>query len=109
MRVAPGVVSRQPDHAQQLGDAGAAFSLVAHAVQDQRFFEDLADGHARVQRGEWVLEHHLHAPAQRPQGCAGGLGDILSIEMNAAGSRLDQPQRQPGGGGFAAAGLADQR
>ena len=37
-----------------------------NAVEAQRLAEDVADRHARVERGVGVLEHHLHAPAQRP-------------------------------------------
>ncbi|HRQ23987.1 MAG TPA: hypothetical protein PLF42_11230, partial [Anaerolineales bacterium] len=37
---------------------------VTHAVDDERFADDAADGHARVERGVGVLEDHLHVAAR---------------------------------------------
>ena len=47
------------------------------AVEAQRLGEDVADRHARVERGVGVLEHHLHAPAQRPDLRGDRLRDVL--------------------------------
>ena len=95
----------QPDGAQQLGHAFALPPKV-QAVQMQRLCQDAADRHARVERGERVLEDDLHAPALRPQ--RGGIqrAEVLAFEVHAAGRRLDQPQYQPAERGLAAARLA---
>ena len=58
---------RKPDQIEQLHDALARRAAPADdAVQAQRPAEDLAHGHARIERSVRVLEDHLHAPAQRP-------------------------------------------
>ncbi len=86
----------------------AAASSVDDAVQLQRPGQDLADRHARIERGIGVLEDHLHAPAQRPDLRLGRVGDVGAVEQHPSGGRLVQPRDQPRQGGFAAAGFADQ-
>ena len=50
---------------------------------------------ARVERGERVLEHHLHAPALGAQPAPRQLAQIaVALEQDAAAVRLDQPTMQ---------------
>ena len=63
--------ARSPTSSSSSPRAPAALGAVAHAVDQQRLADDVADRHARVERGVGVLEDHLHVPAQRPQRRAG--------------------------------------
>ena len=78
-------------------------------MQRQRLAQDLADRHARIERGVGVLEDDLRLPAERAQLVGVEREQVAALETDAAGIRLDQAQHQPADGGFAAAGFADQR
>ena len=65
MRIAVAVLGLQPDPVEQLGDPPLDPAPLAPAVDQQRLADDLADRHARVERGVRVLEDHLHLAAQR--------------------------------------------
>jgi hypothetical protein len=107
VREAVGVLGRQPDllHERRgaLGDL-----LAVDAVQQQRGADDLRDPLAWVQRGERVLEDHLHVASQRPQVAAAGVRDVLAAERDAALGRLDQPHERARQRRLAAARLADE-
>ena len=114
MRIAPGVVAAQADGLEVVADA-----LVAHraarpscsrvGLGDQPLADDVADGHARVQRADRVLEDDLHPPAQPLRSLPAWLEDVLALER--------APRRSVGGssrsegpaeGGLAAARLAHE-
>ena len=78
-------------------------------MQRQRLGQDLADRHARIERGIGVLEDDLGVAAERAQPVGVEREQVAALEADTAGIRLDQPQHQPADGGFAATGLADQR
>jgi hypothetical protein len=61
----------------------------------RRLDQAVVDGRVRVERGIRVLKDHLH-PAPR-----------VAIENDLPGVWLDQAKDQPGGGGLATSGLAD--
>ncbi|CUK21701.1 Uncharacterised protein [Achromobacter sp. 2789STDY5608615] len=93
----------QPAHPfLRLGAAG-------DAVDQQRLHDGVADRHARVERGERILEDELDVPAQRLHGAAAQRADVLAVEFDRAAAALDQLQQRAAGGGLAAAGLAHQR
>ena len=77
-------------------------------VDGQRLADDRADRHARVERGERVLEDDLHVAAERVQLLAAECDDVPALEPDLARGRLDQPQDAAAGGRLAAAGFADQ-
>ena len=57
------------------------------------FGDDLADAHARVERGVGILEHHLHALAQRFP--VANLPDVLiRYELDPGGISLSRRRRQ---------------
>ena len=62
VREAPGVVGRETDELEQLGDTGVVVAL--DLLDPQRLGDRRADGEARVERGLRILEHDLHARAQ---------------------------------------------
>ncbi len=74
-----------------------------------RLGEDVAHPHARIEARERVLEHDLHAAAQRPKGAGGEIVDAASVEHDLSRGDLEQPQHRAADGGFAASGFADQR
>ena len=106
MRVAFGEQVRVQAHeAQRVAGLGARLGG-GHSV-DAGAEGDLLDrGVARVERGVAVLEHHLHVAAQFPQ-AESAVADRVAVQDDAPRVGRDQVHQQPGGGGFAAAGLAD--
>ncbi|CUJ66849.1 Uncharacterised protein [Achromobacter ruhlandii] len=80
-----------------------------HAVDQQRFHDGIAHRHARVERGERILEDELDVAPQRLHGAAAQRADVLAVELDRAALALDQLQQRTAGGGLAAAGFAHQR
>ena len=78
-------------------------------MHPQRLGQDLAHGHARIERGVGILEDDLHVPAQPAQRILAEVGDFLALEAHGARRRVHQAQHQTSGGRLAAARLADQR
>jgi hypothetical protein len=77
-------------------------------VDRQRLGERLPHGHAGVERAVGILEHDLHAAAQRAQRAGVERQHVLAIEGHAAGVRLDQPEDSAAHGGLAAPRLAHE-
>ena len=67
MRISLRMVRCQPDQSEQLVHPRTPCHAVADTVHDQRLLQDLAHGHARVQRGKRILEYDLHPTAQTAQ------------------------------------------
>ena len=77
MRIALGRFRAEPDDVQQLADVLLRLRLGARdLVQAQRLAEDVGHRHARVERRIGILEHHLHAAAQRPD------ADCVALAMS---------------------------
>jgi hypothetical protein len=83
---------RQPHKAECLQAALAPPARITFTCKQQGFFDNASNSHARVQRSEWLLEHHLKAGAQRSEARNRHRGDILAQEGDAAAGRLDQSQ-----------------
>ena len=82
--------------------------LLGQAVYVYAFGDDVADDHARVQRGLGVLEDHLHLPVEDLALVALRLVDVLAPEDHLAAGGLVEPDQDPPGRGLAAARLADE-
>ena len=108
MGVAIDEVRVQADDAQQLLDALLAGGAVAEAMDGQRLTDDVAHGHARVQRGVGVLEDHLHVTARLAHVGAAHLRQFAVGKLDGAGRRLFQLEDGAPGGGLATAALAHQ-
>ena len=106
--IAPHRVGAQPDLVEQLGDARLALLRRDVGVVLQRLGDDAAGRHARIERRVRVLEHHLHALAVRAHRAGVEMRDVLAVEADRAGGRLDQAQQQRADRRLAAAGLADE-
>ncbi len=82
--------------------------LARPAVDLQRAGQVVAHGVHRVQRGERVLEDHLHPAAVRAERAAARAVDRLAVQPDVAGGARVELGEQPGDRGLARAGLADQ-
>src|SRR5262249_19801114 len=98
----------QADDLEQFGDALFARGGVAEAVDGERLVEDLAHGHARIERRVGILEDDLRALAERAQRAGGGPGDVGAVDDHAARARLVQTQDGAADRRLAAARLADE-
>ena len=76
-------------------------------VDDDGLADDLADRLSGVQRSVGILEDDLHILAQRLHIARVQLCDILAVEDDLAGGRLNQAQNTAARRGFAAAGFTD--
>ena len=74
----------------------------------QRLADDLADAHARVERGVGVLENDLHLAAHFAQRRRRQRGKLLAPERDRSRSGLDQMHHTPAQRCLAAAGFADE-
>jgi hypothetical protein len=77
-------------------------------VHQQRLAHDVAREHARIERGERVLEDDLHLPPVGPELTLGQTGNVGAVHFHGAAGRLDQAQHGAAGRRLAAARLADQ-
>ena len=110
MRPAVDSVARQPHLVHQLGNARVQVARGTRQAEiADRLGEDVAHAHARVQTRERILEHDLHAPAQRTQGGGGEVVDAAAVEHHLTGRDVEQPQDRAPDRRLAAAALADER
>ena len=77
-------------------------------MHDQWLLQQLLDRHRWIERRIRILEHHLHAPAQRPQLAAAERGQVGAGKRDLSRCWLDQTQDREPGCRLAAAGLANQ-
>ena len=99
----------EPDDREQLLELGAHRVLRHDAVQQHRLGDELADGVARVERVERVLEDHLHLLPQVAQGAGRQPRDGLAVDLHAPARGLLEPQHAAPDGRLAGAALADER
>src|ERR1700743_2949839 len=84
----------------------SALRAVGYSSDDQRLGDDLADGPARIERGDGILKDELQAPAHQPQRLTVERGEFLAVERHLTGSRPAQLQDGATQGGLAATGFA---
>ena len=110
MRIASQGLERQPYLLQQFRHAiHAVLVCAADAEAQHAFGEDFGNAHARIERGEWILEHDLHRRARGAQFGARQRSEVLAGEHHAAAGRRDQAQQRLACRGLAATGFTDQR
>ena len=109
VRIAVDLVRQQPHAIHHLAHPFRDLGLGRFwEMGDQRLGDDLADGHARIQRSQGILEDHLHIAAQAAQFAGFGLEDVgLAHPQSAAVARRNHADHRPRQGGLAAAGFAD--
>ena len=98
---------------EQFAHPLAPLGGVRHAVDQQRLADQIADHHARVERGEGILKHHLQMAAERFQPFAAQRCQIgclaVEREVDLARTGVERAHDAARHGGFAAAAFAHQR
>ena len=108
MRIAVNVLGVQSDNVEKLADALNALLLGAHAVNGHGLGDDLADGHAGIQRSIGILEDKLHLATHVLDLMLAHLGNIFTLEEHFACRRLGQAHDGTARGGLTATRLANQ-
>ena len=67
VRIALRMIRRQTDVFEQPRDALFGCRARGDAVNVQRLGDRKSDRQARIERREWILEHHLDVAPQRPE------------------------------------------
>lgn len=113
MRITGLVFGFEPDLQQHFIDAALKLRPLRHPVNHQRFGDDSADRHARVQARKRVLENHLRGSPERNQLPGRQLSEIdvatvaRRIEICVAGREVERPQNRPHRRRFSASRLPD--
>ena len=108
MRIAVELLGRNADRAGNPQHALVQLILRELEVRNQRLLQQLANGHARIQRGIRILKDQLHVAAFLAHGFRVERAEVFTLEVDFAFRRLNQAQNGSAGCGFAAAGFADQ-
>src|SRR5438093_11600737 len=74
----------------------------------ERLADDVADGHAWVQRRVWVLEDHLHPSPHAAHLFAAERRELDPVEDDVARGRLIELEDRAAGRGLPAPGFADE-
>src|SRR5216684_2896126 len=98
----------QPDALEQFGDLACQLGADREPVYPQRLRHDGAGPHARIERGKRVLENDLHLPPMGAKLRLVQMRDVVAVQPDAAGGRIDQPQDGASDGRLAASRLADE-
>ena len=109
VRIAVRHVGGQADLDQQLAHPRLRFGFRTQLMHQHRLHDRKADGQTRVERGKRVLKDKLDVTAQGLQRTPLQTGDITSGELDVTAVKFDQPRQRTPGGGFPAAGFANQR
>ena len=80
--IAVGVVGLEPDQLEDVGHLGVDLGPAALAVDGQRLGDGLAHGHARIERGERVLEDDLDVAPHAPHLRAAQCGQLDAVELD---------------------------
>ncbi len=108
MRIALRVIRRQADVLQEPRDALLGFAPPRDAVHVERLGDREADGEARIEGGERILEDHLDIAPQRPHFGGWQLRDVAALELDAAAGDVDEAQKGAARRRLAAARFADE-
>src|SRR5262249_20015521 len=108
VREAVRMLRAEPDRPQQLVDAPASLLPPVLAVDAKWLRDDLAHGHARVQRRVRILEDDLELTSNLPHAPARQLRDVLTVEDDPSVGRIEKPDHRPSERRLSASGLADQ-
>ncbi|MCY1302372.1 hypothetical protein D9M70_520230 [compost metagenome] len=109
MRIALEVLGRKLDLSQKLGGTGAHDLRRAQLVNPHRIHQRLLDRHARVERGERILEDHLGFAAKSREDGARRADQLGSIEADRARPWSIELHDRAGNRRLAATGFTDQR
>ena len=79
----------------------------AGLMNRQRLANDGGHSHARVERGDWILENHLNAATQIAEPRTASAQPILAPKLDGTRIRLDEAQEHSRERGLATSGFAD--
>src|SRR5262245_63148047 len=82
VRIPVRVLRPQAHLVQQLIDALVRLGSAGDAVDGETFSYDRANGHARIERREWVLENDLHLATQTTKRRGIQAQDVLAVERH---------------------------
>src|SRR5580698_9543650 len=108
MRIVLHLIRPQPDLIEQLGNPLLFGAACRQSMDAEWFADDIAGRHARIERGERILEDDLHRTPMRPQLGFPEPGDIAAIEPDGAAGWFDQTQNAARDRRLAAAGFSDK-
>jgi len=108
VRVTPGRIGREADDLQEVANLCVGLALGRETVGPQWLADDASNAVAGIEGRIRILEHHLHATAQRPQLVLAQLRDVATLEQDAPGGRLVEPQDRATDGRLATPGLPDE-
>ncbi len=109
MRVAAGVLRRQPHLAQQVVHPALHLGAGRQLMGAHRLGDGEADGQSWVERGKRVLEDELHLAPEPGLAARRQARHVLAAEPDRAFAGLLEADDAATRGGLAAAALADQR
>ena len=101
------VLGAQTDGAEELFDARPSFSTAIELVDPQGLGDDLAHRHPRVERRVRILEDDLHITPNGPHLATRDRGDVVALEDDLPGGRLEQLDDRPAQRRLSAPGLTD--
>ena len=102
------MIGLEADELQEFLNASPRVLTLREAVNAQRFGDDVADGHARIERCIRILEDDLHLFAQFADFFAAEFSDVATFEEHFAFGRLEQPQHDATRGRLARTRFADE-
>jgi hypothetical protein len=108
VRVAADRIGRKAHRLQKIAHAPCSLAAIREAVSADRLGDDPPHAVPGIQRGEWILEDHLHAPTERAELGLTEVRDVLAVEEDPASGRLVEPEDGAADRRFPAAGFAHQ-
>src|SRR5438094_4531477 len=99
---------RHVDEANDLPDPFAALIRVEAAFELERLLHRLSHRVARIQRGKRLLKDELHPSPEPTQLVLLERGDVLPVELDSAGGRLEQAEEAAADGRLPGTAFADE-
>src|SRR5216683_451123 len=98
----------QTDYVEKLADPLSPGGAARQVMDVERLAHDVADRLPWIERRVRVLKDHRHIAAMSPQRRAALVGDVLALELDGAGRRVEQANDGAAQCRLAAARFADQ-
>src|SRR6266849_3011098 len=108
MWVTVGEVGVQTNDSKELLHALGLLFAAREVMDLERFADDAADGHARIERRVRILEDHLHAATHLAHVLAAEPRELDAVELHLAGGRLVELEDRAAGRRLSAPRLADE-
>jgi hypothetical protein len=103
VRIAEPQLGAQADPVEEVDDLLVEVLAARELLHAQGLPDDLAAGHARVERRVRILEHHVHVAAERAELPTRQMRDVVAFEPDRTVRRLEQAHDAVGNRALAAA------